>query len=164
MVTPTLNDSGAIYFIKLDNVTDADGTVSLAVGENVITVEVKAEDDDTTKTYTVTVTRAAPLSTDATLKALTLSGIDIGTFVSGTETYTSSVANTVSQTTITPTLNDSEANYVIKIGGVTDADRTVSLAIGENVITIEVTAEDTTTTKTYTVTVTRVAHPRRTPL
>ena len=153
-VTPTVNDPGAIYFIKLDGVTDADGTVSLAVGENVITIEVKAEDDDTTKTYTVTVTRAAA-STDATLSGLTLSDIDIGTFASGTETYTASVANTVSQTTVTPTLNDSGAKYVIKLGGVEDEDRTVSLAVGENVITIEVTAEDDTTTKTYTVTVTR---------
>ena len=157
-VTPTVNDSGADYFIKLDGVTDADGTVSLAVGENVITVEVKAEDGDTTKTYTVTVTRAAA-STDATLNGLTLSDIDIGTFASRTETYEASVANTVSQTTVTPTLNDSQAKYVIKIGGMTDADGMVSLAVGENVITIEVTAEDTTTTKTYTVTVTRAAPP-----
>ena len=37
----------------------------------------------------------------------------------------------------------------------TDDDRTVSLAVGENVITIEVTAEDDTTTRTYTITVTR---------
>ena len=155
-VTPTVNDSGASYVIKLDGVNDSDGTISLAVGSNVITVEVKAEDGDTTKTYTVTVTRAAA-STDATLSGLTLSDIDIGTFASGTETYTASVANTVSQTTVTPTVNDSGAKYVIKLGGVEDEDRTVSLAVGENVITVEVTAEDDTTTKTYTVTVTRAA-------
>ncbi len=158
-VTPTVNDSGADYFIKLDGVTDADGTVSLAVGENVITVEVTAEDDTTTKTYTVTVTRASPLSADATLKALTLSDVDFGTFASGTESYIASVAFSVSQTTVTPTVNDSGAKYVIKIGGVTDADRTVSLAVGANVITVEVKAEDDDTTKTYTVTVTRAAPP-----
>ena len=39
------------------------------MGANVITVEVTAEDGTTTKTYTVTVTRAAT-STDATLSAL----------------------------------------------------------------------------------------------
>ena len=158
-VTPTVNDSGADYFIKLDGVTDADGTVSLAVGENVITVEVTAEDDTTTKTYTVTVTRASPLSADATLKALTLSDVDFGIFASGTESYIASVAFSVSQTTVTPTVNDSGAKYVIKIGGVTDADRTVSLAVGANVITVEVKAEDDDTTKTYTVTVTRAAPP-----
>ena len=158
-VTPTVNDSGASYVIKLGGVTDTDGTVSLAVGSNVITVVVTAEDDTTTKTYTVTVTRASPPSTDATLSALTLSGIDIGTFASGTESYTASVANSVSQTAVTPTLTDSDASYAIKLGGVTDSDGTVALAVGENVITVEVTAEDTTTTKTYTITVTRAAPP-----
>ena len=34
-----------------------DGTVSLTVGSNTITIEVTAEDDSTTKSYTVTVTR-----------------------------------------------------------------------------------------------------------
>ena len=158
-VTPTVNDSGATYVIKLGGVTDADGVVSLSVGSNVITVQVSAEDDSTTKTYTVTVTRAEPPSTDATLSALTLSGIDFGTFASGTTSYTASVANSVTETTVTPTVNDSGATYVIKLGGVTDADGVVSLAEGSNVITIEVTAEDDTTTRTYTVTVTRAEPP-----
>ena len=158
-VTPTVNDSGATYVIKLGGVTDADGVVSVSVGSNVITVEVTAEDDDTTRTYTVTVTRARPPSTDATLSALTLSGIDFGTFDSTTTTYSAQVANSVSQTTVTPTANDSGASYVIKLGGVTDADGVVSLSVGSNVITIEVTAEDDTTTKTYTVTVTRAEPP-----
>ena len=81
-----MNDSGASYVIKLGGVTDADGDISLAVGSNVITVEVTAEDDSTTRTYTVTVTRAAP-STDATLSGLTLSGINFGTFAAGTTSY-----------------------------------------------------------------------------
>ena len=97
------------------------------------------------------------LSTDATLSGLTLSEVDFGTFSSGTESYTASVAYSVSQTTVTPILSDSEASYVIKLGGVTDADSTVSLSVGANVITIEVTAEDGTTSKTYTVTVTKDA-------
>ena len=158
-VTPTVNDSGATYVIKLGGVTDADGVVSLSVGSNVITVEVTAEDDNTTRTYTVTVTRAEPPSTDATLSALTLSGIDFGTFDSTTTTYSAQVTNSVSQTTVTPTVNDSGASHVIKLGGVTDADGEISLAVGSNAITIEVTAEDDTTTKTYTVTVTRAEPP-----
>ena len=158
-VTPTVNDSGASYIIKLGGVTDADGTVPLTVGSNVITVEVTAEDGETTKTYTVTVTRSAPPSADATLSALTLSGIDIGAFASGTTAYTASVANGVSQTTVTPTVNHSGGSYVIKLGGVADADGTVLLAVDKNVITIEVTAEDTTATNTYNVTVTRAEPP-----
>ena len=156
-VTPAANDSGASYVIKLGGVTAADGKVSLAVGSNVITVDVAAEDGETTKTYTIIVTRAEPPSTDATLSTLTLSGIDIGTFVSGTTAYTASVANSVSRTKVTPSVNHSGASYVIKLGGVTDADATISLAVGSNVITVEVTAQDRQTTRTYTVTVTRSA-------
>ena len=156
-VTPTVNDSGASHVIKLGGVTDADGVITLGVGSNVITVEVTAEDGNTTRTYTVTVTRAEPPSTDATLKGLTLSGVDFGTFASGTTSYTAQVAYSVSETTVTPTVNDSGASYVIKLGGVEDADGEISLAVGSNAITVEVTAEDDSTTQTYTVTVTRAA-------
>ena len=158
-VTPTVNDSGASYVIKLGGVEDADGEISLAVGSNVITVEVTAEDDSTTRTYTVTVIRAEPPSTDATLGGLTLSGIDFGTFASGTTSYTAQVAYSVSETTVPPTVNDSGASYVIKLGGVTDADGDISLGVGSNVITVEVTAEDDSTTRTYTVTITRATPP-----
>ena len=154
-VAPTVNDSGASYVIKLGGVEDADGEISLAVGSNVITVEVTAEDDSTTRTYTITVTRAEPASTDANLSALAMSDIEFGTFVSGTISYTAQVANGVTETTVTPTVNDPGASYVIKLGGVIDADGVVVLSVGSNVITVEVTAEDDSTTRTYTVTVTR---------
>ena len=94
-------------------------------------------------------------SSDATLSGLTLSDVGFGTFASGTTSYTASVANGVRETTVTPTVNHSGASYVVKLDGVEDADDTVPLGVGSNVITIEVTAEDGTTTQTYTVTVTR---------
>ena len=153
-VTPTVNDLEATYVIKLGGVEPTPTAyISLGVGSNVITVEVTAEDDSITRTYTVTVTRAEPPSTDATLGGLTLSGIDFGTFASGTTSYTAQVAYSVSETTVTPTVNDSGASYVIKLGGVTDADGVIALSVGSNVITVEVTAEDDSTTRTYTVTV-----------
>ena len=158
-VTPTVNHSGASYVIKLGGLEDADGVISLGVGSNIITVEVTAEDDSTTRTYTVTVTRAAPPSTDATLSALTLSGVDFGRFDSTTTSYTAQVANSVSQTTVAPTVNDSGASYVIKLGGVEDVDGVIALSVGSNVVTVVVTAEDDSTTRTYTVTVTRAAPP-----
>ena len=64
-VTPTANDSVATYVIKLGGVVDSDGVINLGVGSNVITVEVTAEDGNTTQTYTVTVTRDG-LSTEET--------------------------------------------------------------------------------------------------
>ena len=118
-----------------------------------------AEDGQTTLTYTVAVTRAEPLtpelSSDATLSALGLSGVDFGTFDSTTTSYTAQVANSVSETTVTPTVNDSGASYVIKLGGVTDADGVIPLSVGSNVITIEVTAANGGDSRIYTVEVTR---------
>ena len=100
-VTSTVNDDGASYAVKLDGVVDADGVIPLNVGSNVITVEVSAEDGQTTKTYTVTVTRAEapapPASDDATLNGLTLSGVDIGAFDPATTEYAASVANDVAE-------------------------------------------------------------------
>ena len=69
--------------------------------------------------------------------------------------------NDVTETTVTPTLNDDGATYVIKLDGTADEDRSIALAVGSNVIAVEVSAEDGQTTKTYTVTVTRAdAEPK----
>ena len=95
-------------------------------------------------------------STDATLRSLALSGVAL-TFDPAVTGYTAAVANTVTETTVTPTANDDGATSVIKLGGVADADGTVPLSVGGNVITIEVTAEDGNTARTYTITVTRAA-------
>ena len=155
-VTATPLDPDATVVIKLNGVTDADGTVGLAVGDNVITVEVTAEDGTTMQTYTATVTRAA--SADATLRSLSLSGVTLApSFIPGTISYTGSVANSVSSTSVTATTTHPGATAVVKLGGVTDTDGTVNLAVGDNVITVEVTAEDGTTMQTYTVTVTRAS-------
>ena len=147
--------------------TDIDGatssTYTLQTSDNgkTINVQVTFTDDAgneesliSAQTNTVTVKRAAPPSTDATLSALTLSGIDFGTFNSTTTSYTAQVTNSVSQTTVTPTVNHSGASYFIKLDGVTDADGVISLSVGSNIITVEVTAEDDNTTQTYTITVT----------
>ena len=158
-VTAAANDGGATYVVKLEGVADSDGVIPLAEGGNVITVEVTAEDGNTVRTYTVTVTRAAPPSADATLSDLALSGVDIGTFDPATTEYAASVGNEVEQTTVTATANDGGAAYAVKLDGVADADGTVPLDVGGNVITVEVTAEDGNTAKTYTVTVTRTALP-----
>ena len=134
------------------------------MGANVIVLLVTAADGETMKTYTVTVTRAeaAPPSTDAVLSGLTLSGITL-TFDPATTGYTASVGNDVTETTVTPTVNDDRATYVIKQGGVADSDGMIPLVVGSNVIIIEVTAEDGETAKTYTVNVTRAQAPSQEP-
>ena len=158
-VSPTLNDAGATYAVRLDGEVDDDGIVPLGVGQNAISVVVTAEDGETIRTYTVTVTRAeAPpeLSSDAALKDLALSGVTLE-FDPATTQYTAEVGNDLAETTVTPTLNDDGATYAIKLDGAADDDGIVPLAVGENAVSILVTAEDGETTRTYTVTVTRAA-------
>ena len=105
-VTAAATHAAATVAIADGNGSTAGGsrTVTLAEGSNTITVTVTAEDGVATQAYTVTVTRAAPsLSDDATLSGLSLSGINIGTFASGTAAYTADVDNSVETTTVTAT-------------------------------------------------------------
>ena len=155
-VTATLADAGAAYEVKLNGVVDQDGIVPFAVGDgNVIGVVVTAQDGEATTTYTVTVTRAG--SADASLSALSLSGVTLTpVFASGTTAYFASVANSVTGTTVTATLADAGAAYDVQLNGVVDQDGIVPLAVGDgNVIAVVVTAQDGEVTTTYTVTVTR---------
>ncbi len=103
------------------------------------------------------------------LTSLKLSDIDFGMFLPGLYSYNAHVANSATGTTVTPILNDPDASYTIKLGGVEDTDGAVSLAVGKNVITVEVAPEGGSTTQTYTVTVWRaatagpLAHSKRVP-
>ena len=80
-------------------------------------------------------------------------------FASATETYTANVTSDVSSVTVNAAPSDPDASVVIKIGGVADADGTVDLLEGTNVIEVEATALDGVTSTVYTVTVTREVAP-----
>ena len=94
---------------------------------------------------------------DASLSALDLSGITLSpAFSSSTTSYTASVEYAVSETTISATTaHASSSAPAVKLNGVLYSDGKVSLAVGSNQITVEVTAEDTTTIRTYSVSITR---------
>jgi hypothetical protein len=108
-----------------------------------------------------TITVSPPVaSTDANLSGLTLSsGALTPAFASGTIAYTQSVANAVSSITVTPTV--SQANATVTVNGTAvasgSASGSINLNAGANTITTVVTAQDGTTTQTYTTTVTRGA-------
>ena len=176
-VTPTPSHANATitYLGATDTaLTDADTAstdtfeVDLSVGANVIKVKVAAAEGAATNTYTVTVTRAAA-STDAALSALSLSSGTLSpAFASADTSYTALVVYAVSRVTVSPTTNDSNASIAYLDGSddaLTDADTfstdtfEVDLSEGDNVIKVQVTAENGTTMKTYTVTVTRAAAP-----
>ena len=103
-------------------------------------------------------------SADASLSSLSLSdslGDDIELspeFSAATTSYTTDddeLASTVTSTTVTAETTDENATVVIMINYVEDADGAVDLVPGYNDITVVVTAEDGTTTQSYTVTVLR---------
>ncbi|MEI8037651.1 MAG: cadherin-like beta sandwich domain-containing protein, partial [Verrucomicrobiota bacterium] len=97
-------------------------------------------------------------STVATLTGLTLSSGTLSpTFATGILDYTASVANATATITLTPTVTDATATITVNGTSVASgaSSGAITLAAGANVITTVVTAQDGTTTKSYTVTVTR---------
>jgi alpha-tubulin suppressor-like RCC1 family protein len=156
-ITPSVIDATAT--VQVNGAVVASGGASAAIpldlGTNKISTVVTAPDGITQTTYTVIVTRMSNVST---LSGLTLDGGSLNsTFAAGTKTYTASVPNTTTSITLTPTLTDVNATTQVK--GMTVVSGTASgsipLSVGTNVITTVVTAQDGTTTSTYTITVTR---------
>ena len=104
-----------------------------------------------------TVAPALAQSTDATLSGLTVSPTNITGFDAATTEYAVGVANNVTQATVTPTASDTGATITIDGTTVTSGSgHTVTLVDGSNVVSIVVTAADTTAPqKTYTVSINR---------
>lgn len=105
--------------------------------------------------FKVTTVEAPTPSTDATLSALKLGNLSLSpAFTSAGITYTASTE--AATTTITATPANAGAKIEVKVGTkVIENGKAATWADGENTVTINVTAEDGTTTKTYTVTVTK---------
>jgi len=167
-VTPTTADVTASVTVNGAAVTSgaASGSIALVAGPNTITTVVTAQDGITTKTYTITVTRAP--STNALLSAIKLTPasilINTGT-VGATTTYTTSVSNATASVTVTATTIDKTAT--IKVDGVTvssgTASGSIALAVGSNTINTVVTAQDGISTRTYSIVVTRASGPVNNP-
>ena len=98
-------------------------------------------------------------STDASLSALALDGVDIGTFDPETTSYAATVAAEVESTRVTAEPADVNARVEIadSAGSTHGTEHTSALSMGGNEITATVTAEDGATEQTYRVTVTRSA-------
>lgn len=137
----------------------ASGSLALNVGANPVDVMVTAQ-DSTTKTYTVTVTR---VSNNADLSSLLLSAGTLSpTFASGTTGYAASVPNSTASMTVTPTKAEANATIQVRVNAGAyasvisgNASGGLTLNVGANPIDVKVTAQNGTTIKTYTVTVTR---------
>jgi gliding motility-associated-like protein len=158
-ITPRVAQSNATITINGTAVANnsASSSIPLNLGSNPISVVVTAQDGISTKTYTVDVTRLAA-SSDASLSSLmTSTGTLSPAFVSGTLNYSVSVPNNTNTLSLVPTVN--EVNASLKVNNVTLASGSTSafipLTVGDNVITVVVTAQDGATLQTYTITVTR---------
>jgi len=92
---------------------------------------------------------------ESSLTALAASTGNLG-FATGTTSYTANVANNVKSVNLTPTTRDPNATITVKGQAATSGTATsVALAPGANSIPVVVTAQDGTTSTTYTVTVNR---------
>ena len=155
---------------SLSDHTGLPATLTLPAGTSEVTATLAASQDreeEADETVTVTASRGGSsigsttvtinsISHDATLSTLGLSDVDIGTFSGAVTTYQASVGHSVTTTTVTATANHSGATVAIRPGS------PATLAEGANEIAVTVTAEDGTTTNTYTVTVTRGGLPEAT--
>ena len=96
----------------------------------------------------------------------TYSGLGMGTFSASTTSYTATVPNATTHAKLTPTLADTgKATVAVQGTDVTSGSASAAIALSEgaNALTVRVTAEDSTT-KGYTVTITRQALPKLTGL
>ena len=110
--------------------------------------------DQMTRTVTVA---PVPLSANADLSSLTISVGTLPTFAAATTSYAVNVDNDVTSVTLMPSTADAAASVTVAGTAVTSGATSgaITLTVGANPIAIVVTAEDGTTMKTYTVTVTR---------
>ncbi|MFC3345772.1 cadherin-like beta sandwich domain-containing protein [Paenibacillus abyssi] len=164
-VTPTAADASATVKVNNEAVTSGSPSspITLSEGGNTVTVEVTAQDGTTKKTYTIEVNRAsappAP-SSNAELSGLSLSaGTLTPAFTAGTASYSASVGNGTASITVTPTAADANATVKVNNEAVTSGSPSspITLSEGGNTVTIEVTAQDGTTKKVYTIIVNRAS-------
>ncbi len=99
-----------------------------------------------------------PLSNDASLSSLSVAGGTLDPAFSPLVTdYTATVPHSSSSVDVSATTNNVNASFMIN----GSSNTTVALAVGDNVTSIVVTAENGTTTRTYTVVLTRLAFAQK---
>ncbi len=101
-----------------------------------------------------------PASNDATLSDLVISqGTLSPVFSSSTTSYTVDVLNDVTSLTVTPTANQANATITVNGEAVNSGETSslITLNVGDNTVLTVTLAQDESTTRTYTITVTRGA-------
>ncbi len=158
-VSATKSDVNAVISGDVPNEGHATLTLDGPGTTKLVSIIVTAP-NGTSKTYTITVKRAAP-SSDDNLAGLTVSsGALDPDFASGILSYTVDVANNVDSVIISATKSDPNAvmsafGSVIAAAGTPTGQVPVTLRGRRVKVDITVTAQDGLSTKTYTITVIR---------
>jgi len=161
-VTPTVADPSNPNnaTVTVNGVSVTSGTACPAtfinVGNTVFTIVVSAH-DSTTKTYTLTVIRAAA-STVSSLSSINLSDEQVTpAFTAANTSYSVNVPTGVTTLAITPTSTNANSKIIVEgsdvVSGV--ASTALNLTIGTNILVITCIAEDGISISTYTLTVNR---------
>jgi pectin methylesterase-like acyl-CoA thioesterase len=173
-VTPTATDPAATIAVKQDTAAGggvASGAASAALAtpaigaRSVVTVTVTAADGRTTRTYGLLVTQF--VSHDAALSGL---ATDVGAwtpaaFAAGTTSYAVLLTTGTAAVSLTATANDPAATLTLTDGSAAAVAMasgvatpvTVPAAGGTATLAVKVTAQDGTTTRTYTLTLSQQA-------
>ncbi|MBN1838188.1 MAG: cadherin-like beta sandwich domain-containing protein [Spirochaetales bacterium] len=157
-VTPFICDSAATATVNGEPAPHAAAYGPIIIDSGEIEIVVTAGDGITTKTYTVTVHRASPPSSNANLSDLEPSSGSLDPhFDPDTDAYTVAVPVATNSIAFTPTAEDPDATITVNGASVDSgsASGPIPLSVGSNTVTIAVLAEDLSTSKTYTVTVKR---------
>lgn len=161
-VTPTSLEPNASILVNQIQVTsgNASNDISLEIGSNVIAIEVTGTDGKTKKNYTLTVTRQETASNNAKLSGLNLStGSLTPIFAAENFDYTATVSFKNATVSVVATSENSNAdiriNGAIVVSG-TQSD-TIDLSLGDNLIQVDVLAQDGITSNTYRINMVRNA-------
>ena len=132
------------------------GGEELVVGDNPITVTVTAQDGITKLIYRMVVTRLPEaVGSNANLSDLRINGTQVSGFEPNKLNYSVNVSNATSVAKVTYGTEDPAASVLITGGS--------DLHVGDNRISVLVTAQDNSTTKEYVVNVNRVESSTTTP-
>ncbi len=153
-ITPKANNSNSTITVNGTAVNSGFAeSINLILGANTITIVVTAQDGKATITYKVVVTRQVK-SNNADLSGIRLStGSITPAFVSSLTSYTAQVALNITSIKVTPTAANAYATIAVDGHAVSSgsASQSIALLAGANTITIVVTSQDKSATKTYTV-------------
>ena len=149
--TTTFDPSASITSDGVSTTGTFSKSYSLTTGTNTITFLVSASDNTATQTYTLLVDREAP-SSNTNLTGLTINSGNLSpSFSSGIINYQANVSGMVSAIKVTPTKSDPHTTIKINGSVVSSGSESsdISLITGTNTITINVLAQDGTSSNTY---------------